>query len=77
MHMPEAQSGQLSVHLVHQPPSETLFFIDDEILILSSNLPVKSQNRLFYIIKKGEQSIYNMFEDAFQFQWENAEPFPS
>jgi hypothetical protein len=62
----------LEVRFYQQPMLEMLMFVDDDWLFLSSYLPVYRQSRLVYAIKRGEQSIYNLYEEAFQFLWENS-----
>jgi hypothetical protein len=66
-------SGLLSVRLYPQPVLENLMFLDDERLFISSYLPSPlSRNRLIYEVRKGERSLYNLYEPAFDFLWRHS-----
>ena len=70
----QSPSGQLEIRLYPQPVLENLMFVDGDRLFISSYLPSLPYNRLIYEVRKGEQSLYNLYRPAFDFVWRYSYP---
>ncbi|HEX8131066.1 MAG TPA: hypothetical protein VF527_18340 [Pyrinomonadaceae bacterium] len=69
---PRKNSRNLSIRLYPQPLLELLMFIDNEHLFLSSYFPIASSTRLIYQIRRGEQSIFKIYDEGFNFLWNSS-----
>lgn len=66
-------SASFRVRLYQAPQLQTLLFLDDDRLYVSSFPPVTSRSSLVFEIGPGEKSLYQLYRDAFEFLWERSE----
>jgi len=65
----DIRTGRLTVRLYQAPQMVRVVFIDDTLL-LSSHRPV-AEPGFTYVIRRGERSMFRIYDAAFEFLWLN------
>jgi hypothetical protein len=68
-------STYLQVRLYQGLQTQTLLFLDEHRVFVSSFFPITSHPRLVFEIAPGERSLYGLYRDAFEYIWTHSKVF--